>query len=120
MERKIEKNRNIFLCLRYLIYIFTLLFFLYIPIDFLQRNTFCFFNNYLGFECLSCGLIRAIAYFMQGELFIALQYNKLVLLFLSLFFIIMTSDLIVSYQRYYLKLNTKYSIVERLFFKIYY
>jgi energy-converting hydrogenase Eha subunit C len=54
--------------------------------------TICLFNNILGIECLGCGMIRALASILHGDVAAAISYNRLVLVVLPLLFLVLLKD----------------------------
>ncbi|NLZ27424.1 MAG: DUF2752 domain-containing protein [Firmicutes bacterium] len=79
-------REGLFIFLRLGFYVVGIIIFLVIPTSFFESNfSVCIFKNLTGIECPGCGMTRAFSSLFHGDIIMATEHNKLVIIVFPLF-----------------------------------
>lgn len=112
-----NKHFSLFRLFLYIIIYFILI---SLPLKVIESRSLCLFFNLFSLNCLGCGLTRAFFNMFHLNIFKAITYNPLILIFFPLILIISLNDFYVILKRLILKddFKTK-SIFEKVLNFIY-
>lgn len=76
------------------------IFLFFMSTNILESETpICLIRNFFGFECLGCGMTRALSCILKGQFEMGFHYNKLVVIVFPLLAYIWAKNVLKAYQR---------------------
>jgi hypothetical protein len=112
---------KVFMGFRITIYVSVILLFVLIPVKAIENGrNLCIIYNLFDVRCPGCGMTRAFSNAFHGDIGAAIQFNRLIIVWLPLFLILSLNDIYIIMLRFIrLKEFTCFSIVEKILLMIY-